>query len=86
MATNDGYTPYSVDLTASQVKTALQNAHNYLPSALPNGYTDYIASGTKPTQTADSRTIRAGMIWNDTTNQRVYRAIVTDTETVWIEL
>jgi len=71
MATNDGYSPYPVPLTALQVKDALVRASN-LTVELAN-YVGHNTSATLPTLATG---IKAGDIWEDTANGIYYRAYV----------
>jgi hypothetical protein len=78
MATNDGYAPYPLGLTAVQAVTAITRSHN-LTTELA-GYVSYTESGTAPTvaKTSDK--------WLNTTTSKLYAAHFESSVLVWLEV
>lgn len=76
MATNDGYSPYPIGLTASQTVEAINRAYN-----LSDGdFVKYVEGVQAPTSP------KMGDIWNNTALNRMYRAYTDGTNTVWLEV
>lgn len=76
MATLDGYDPYPLGLTASEVVEALNRAFN-----LSDGdFAKYYAQNTQPT------TPKSGDIWYNTATKKVYLAYVDNFDVIWIEV
>ena len=83
MATNDGYNPYPLNLSAQQSVEAIHRAHK-LPETLAQ-YPHITKTETPPTF-ADVET--SGEFWFNTTTSKLYRAFKNDAENVliWIEV
>jgi len=81
MATNDGYSPYAIGLTALQVKDSITRSHN-LSTELGHGaafsgrYVGYSDANTPPNV---NQGIKEGDIWHDITNGIFYRAYIDTT-------
>lgn len=76
MATNDGYSPYPIGLTASQTVEALNRAYN-----LSDGdFVKYVEGMTPPTSP------KMGDSWYNTSTYKIYRAYVHNTSIVWLEI
>lgn len=78
MATNDGYSPYPLGLTALQTVTAITRAFN-LDTEL-QGYVVYSEGATSPT------TAKSGDLWLNTSTGKLYRAHFESTVLVWLEV
>ena len=78
MATNDGYSPYPLGLTAVQAVDAITRAHNLSTELL--GYVKYTTGVTPPTGS------KPGDIWLNSTTGKLYRAMVESTVLVWLEV
>ncbi len=80
MATNDGYSPYPIGLTAAQTVEAINRAYN-LDDEINN------ASGftSGPTQPAIESS-KTGDLWFNTNLFRLFRAYVEDTTLLWFEV
>jgi hypothetical protein len=76
MATLDGYDPYPLGLTASEVVQALNRAFN-----LDDG--DFVKYTADTAQPANPKT---GDVWINTTTYKVYRAYVYNFDIVWLEV
>jgi len=74
MATNDGYSPYPLGLTAQQAKDAITRAHNLSTELL--GYIAYLDSSILPTLLDG---VKEGDIWHDPVGGKYYRAYVDTT-------
>jgi len=83
MATQDGYAPYPINLTAKQSVDAIHRAHK-LPETLAQ-YSHIAQTDTPPTY-EDIET--SGEFWFNTTNGKVYRAFKNDDDQVlvWFEV
>jgi hypothetical protein len=76
MATNDGYSPYPIGLTASQTVEAIMRAYN-----LSDGdFVKYVEGLTAPTSP------KMGDIWNNLSENKAYRAYVDGSDVVWLEV
>jgi hypothetical protein len=80
MATNDGYSPYPIGLTASQSVEAIRRAYD-LDVELEE-YVKMIQSETPPAKS----TSKMGDLWYNITSQKIYRAYLEDNILVWIEV
>lgn len=78
MATNDGYSPYPLGLTAVQAVEAITRAYN-LDTEL-GGYVVFSEGTTHPT---DSKT---GDLWLNSSTGKLYRANVESSVLVWLEV
>jgi hypothetical protein len=78
MATNDGYSPYPLGLTAVQAVTAITRAHNL--STELQGYVTYTSSATPPVAA------KTGDLWLNSTSGKLYRASFESTVLVWLEV
>lgn len=80
MATNDGYSPYPLGLTAAEATSAIRRAFNMDTELL--GYVRYKSSVTAPSvlNTKD------GDLWLNATTQKLYRASVDGTVLIWFEV
>ena len=78
MATNDGYSPYPLGLTAVQAVEAITRAFN-LDTELDN-YVSYIESTTPPTDA------KSGDFWLNTNTGKIYRGHFESTVLVWLEV
>ena len=84
MATNDGYSPYPLGLTALDAKNAIIRASN-LSTELLN-YVGTSGSNTVPTLASG---IKANDVWENTADGVVYRAYIDTVGTpvlVWFEV
>jgi len=72
MATNDGYSPYPLGLTAADAATAINRAFD-LDSELLN-YVKFTSSATPP----NVLETKAGDLWLNTTTDILYRASIGD--------
>jgi len=84
MATNDGYSPYPLGLTAAQATAAIKRAFNLDTEFL--GYVRYSSSATPPTILASKH----GDLWLNSSNDKLYKASIgTDNGTavlLWFEV
>ncbi len=94
MATNDGYSPYPLGLTAGEAVTAILKAHNLeasIDSILDaygignlgeelNDKINFVESATIPTDA------KAGTIWRDIDSNVLHIAYTDDVELVWFEV
>jgi len=71
MATNDGYTPYPLGLTAAEVKTAITRAFNL--TAELSLYVGFSGNAVVPTLASG---IKDGDIWHNTATGVRYQAYV----------
>jgi len=71
MATNDGYAPYQLGITAAEVQTALNNAL-VLNNTLLN-YQAYFETTTPPTIAMG---VKENDTWHDITNGIFYRVYI----------
>jgi hypothetical protein len=78
MATNDGYSPYPLGLTALQTKDAITRAHNLSTELL--GYVAYLDATVAPAL-GGPEGVKEGDIWHSETSGIYYRAFV-DTGTL----
>lgn len=76
MATNDGYSPYPIGLTAVDTVAALTRAHN--SNTL---FVNYVAQAAVPTSISHN-----GDIWNDIDTNKLYRAYKQDNVVQWLEV
>ena len=76
MATNDGYSPYPIGLTALQVKDAINRSHN-----LDTEFANYVGISTNATAPTIAGGVKDGDIWLDTTNSKYYVARIDTTGT-----
>lgn len=76
MATLDGYDPYPLGLTASEVVEALNRAFN-----LSDG--DFVKYSAEANQPANPK---SGDIWINVNTKKVYRAYVDTFDVIWIEV
>lgn len=82
--TADGYTPYSVGMSAAQAVEALNRALN-LSTELTN-FLEYYASSTLPTQTYESGVVKVGSRWYNIANGKIYKAVAIESLLpIWIE-
>lgn len=87
MPTNDGYSPYPLNLTALQVKTAIDRAHNLSTELL--GYVAYRDSTVPPTL---AQGIKEGDIWHNPSldpalgGGKYYRAYLDGSALVYFEV
>lgn len=72
MATNDGYSPYPLGLTAAAAAAAIKRADD-LDLEL-SGYVKYFTGAVPPTIIE----AKEGDIWHYTTNDKLYRAAIGD--------
>lgn len=80
MATNDGYSPYPIGLTAAEAVAAIKRAHNlYIELSVYNGFRQ---SATPPA----ILTIKNGDLWFNTTTEILYRANIDGTTLLWFEV
>mgnify|MGYP000178484142 FL=1 len=70
MATNDGYSPYPLGLTAAQATAAIKRAFNLDTEFL--GYVRYSSSATPPT----ILTSKHGDLWLNSSNDKLYKASI----------
>lgn len=70
MATNDGYSPYPLGLTAADAVIAIKRAFNLDTELL--GYVRYSSSATPPTILNSKH----GDLWLNSTTDKLYRASV----------
>jgi hypothetical protein len=70
MATNDGYSPYPIGLTAAEATAAIKRAFNLDTELL--GYVRYSVSATPPTILNSKH----GDLWMNTSADKLYRAYV----------
>jgi len=80
MATNDGYSPYPIGLTAAESVAALKRAHNLGTEFL--GYVRYKESTTPPT-VLDTK---QGDLWYNTSSGTLFRAYLEGTTLLWFEV
>lgn len=86
MATNDGYSPYPIGLTAVESVSAINRAFN-LDEELrgnTNGYGKYYDSSTAPSIATNN--IKSGDVWRNSTTSKLYMANVETGILVWIEV
>jgi len=69
MATNDGYSPYTLGMTAAEAATAITRAANLSTELL--GYVGYTGAATPPTIAGGAND---GDVWYDSANGLFYRA------------
>lgn len=79
MATNDGYAPYPLGLTASEAVTAITRAFN-MSTELEN-YQYYYTQSALPTTV-----IRSGDLWRDEDSNKVYMSTLEGSATIWLEV
>lgn len=79
MATNDGYSPYPIGLTASETVEAIKRAHN-IDNDLA-GYVGYSESASTPSIT----NVKSGDLWRNTNTNKLFRAYVESDVLVWLE-
>lgn len=82
MATNDGYSPYPIGLTAAQSVQALKRAYN-LNTEL-DGYVEVFETTVAPTINSDD--VKTGDIWKNTGTGKVFMANVESSVLVWLEV
>ena len=80
MATNDGFSPYPIGLTAAQSVAAILRAHNFDGEIA--GLVAFTDSDTAPL-VANTKT---GDIWQYTTQGKLYRGWVDGTDLLWFEV
>jgi|WetSurMetagenome_2_1015567.scaffolds.fasta_scaffold829379_2 hypothetical protein len=80
MATNDGYSPYPLGLTAADATAAIRRAYNLNTEFL--GYVRYKESDVAPIVS----TVKQGDIWYNTTTKSIYRAYIEGTTLLWLEV
>lgn len=80
MATNDGYSPYPIGLTASESVAAITRAFNLDTELL--GYVRFATSASAPL-IANTKT---GDIWENTVDGKTYRASVDGATLIWFEV
>ena len=80
MATNDGYAPYPIGLTAAQTVEAILRAFN-LDTEFAN-YVKYTGNATAPVIAVT----KDGDIWVNSTAAKVYRAYIADSTLFWFEV
>jgi len=80
MATNDGYSPYPLGLTASQATEAITRAYNL--STELNSYVKITQSAVAP---APSIT-KNGDHWVNTTTGKLYRVQIVGSILTWFEV
>lgn len=78
MATNDGYSPYPLGLTAVQAVEAINRAYNL--STELGGYVVYQEGTTAPT------TAKSGDLWLNSSTGKLFRASFESTVLVWLEV
>jgi hypothetical protein len=90
MATNDGYSPYPIGLTASQSVSAINNAYNM--SSILTQYSRFTTAAVPPAiSTTDSHlgtvTTKEGDYWFDNVNYILYRAYIDSSSNLfWFEV
>lgn len=80
MATNDGYSPYPIGLTAAQAVAAIKRAYN-LNTELGE-YVKYKESSIAP----ELVNTKNGDLWYNTSTLSLYRAYIEDTTLLWFEV
>lgn len=80
MATNDGYSPYPIGLTAAEATGAIRRAFNLSTELL--GYVRFKSHTDRPSALAT----KDGDLWYFTTAQKLYRASVDSDTVVWFEV
>lgn len=80
MATNDGYSPYPIGLTAAESVAAIRRAFNLSTELL--GYVRYAGATTPPT----ILNTKNGDIWLNSTTDKLYRAYIDGTTLIWFEV
>jgi len=75
MATNDGFAPYPIGLTALEVKTAINRAFNL--STELQGYVGIQSNATAPTIAGG---VKTGDVWEDISNAKFYNARIDATD------
>lgn len=80
MATNDGYSPYPIGLTAAEATNAIRRAYNLSTELL--GYVRFKSHTDRPSafETKD------GDLWYNTLAQKLYRASVDTGTVIWFEV
>lgn len=82
MATQDGYSPYPIGLSAADSVTAIRRAHNLLDTL--KSYCEIIPAESAPTYEDIENQCS---YWYDTLNNKLYRAFVNEdtSAVVWFE-
>jgi hypothetical protein len=80
MATNDGYSPYPIGLTAAEATGAIRRAFNLSTELL--GYVRFKSHAERPNALAT----KDGDLWYNSTGQKLYRASVDSGTVVWFEV
>jgi hypothetical protein len=80
MATNDGYQPYPIGLTASQATNAIKRAHD-----LDEELSEFvkITSSITPPTVLETKT---GDLWKNLTTSKIYRASIEGSTLLWFEV
>lgn len=83
MATNDGYNPYPINLSAKQSVEAIRRAH-VLPETL--AHYSFISKTDTPPTISEIKT--SGEFWFNESNGKLYRSYISDTDNVlvWFEV
>jgi hypothetical protein len=80
MATNDGYSPYPLGLTAADASAAIRRAYNLNNEFI--GYVRYKESEVAPIISS----VKQGDIWYNITTKSIYRAYIEGTTLLWLEV
>lgn len=80
MATNDGYSPYPIGLTAAESVAAIKRAHNLSTELL--GYVRFKSHADRP----NAFETKDGDLWYNTVMQKLYRASVDTGTVIWFEV
>jgi len=80
MATNDGYSPYPLGLSAADASAAIRRAY-YLDDELA-GFVRYTNADTAPSVI----NTMTGDLWYSTTLNKLFRAEVEGTTLIWFEV